>query len=115
MLTHTLFTHYNLTKIICTRVFQDMEFSHLLQAVLAFIFVLGLMFLTLWLIKMCQQKGSLIKFSKCLNKSFRINILERHRLDIKNSVVLLKCDNTEYLVLIGEKSHTLLQQTKVKD
>ena len=92
-----------------------MEFSHLLQAVLAFIFVLGLMFLTLWLIKICQQKGSLIKFSKCLNKSFRINIIERHRLDIKNSVVLLKCDNTEYLVLIGEKSHTLLQQTNVKD
>ncbi len=92
-----------------------MEFSQLLQTVLAFVFVLGLMFLTLWLIKICQQKGSLIKLGKCLNKGSRINILERHRLDIKNSVVLLKCDNTEYLVLIGEKSHTLLQQTKVKD
>lgn len=92
-----------------------MEPSQLLQAVLAFIFVLGLMFLTLWLIKICQQKGSLIKFSKCLNKNSRINIIERHRLDIKNSVVLLKCDNTEHLVIVGEKSHTILQQTKVKD
>jgi flagellar biogenesis protein FliO len=92
-----------------------MELSQLLHTVLAFIFVLGLMFLTLWLIKICQQKGSLIKFGKYLNKTSRINILERHRLDIKNSVVLLKCDNTEYLILIGEKSHTLLQQTKVKD
>ena len=92
-----------------------MEFSQLLQAILAFVFVLGLMFLTLWLIKICQQKGALTKFGKCLNKNSRINILERHRLDIKNSVVLLRCDNTEYLVLIGEKSHTLLQQTIVKD
>ena len=92
-----------------------MEFSQLLQAILAFVFVLGLMFLTLWLIKICQQKGALLKFGKCLNKNSRINILERHRLDIKNSVVLLKCDNTEYLVIVGEKSHTLLQQTKVKE
>lgn len=92
-----------------------MEFSQLLQTILAFIFVLGLMFITLWFIKICQQKGSLINFGKCLNKKSRINILERHRLDIKNSAVLLRCDNTEYLVLIGEKSHTILQQTKVKD
>ena len=92
-----------------------MEFSQFLQTILAFIFVLGLMFITLWFIKICQQKGSLINFGKCLNKKSRINILERHRLDIKNSAVLLRCDNTEYLVLIGEKSHTILQQTKVKD
>lgn len=92
-----------------------MEFSQLLQAVLAFVFVLGLMFLTLWLIKICQQKGGAIKFGKYLNKNTRINIIERQRLDIKNSVVLLKYDHNEYLVLIGEKSHTLLQQTKVKD
>ena len=92
-----------------------MEISQLLQTVIAFVFVLGLMFLTLWLIKICQQKGALIKFGKCLKQNSRISVLERHRLDVKNSAVLLKCDNTEYLVIIGEKSHTLLQQTKVKD
>lgn len=92
-----------------------MEFSQLLQTILAFIFVLGLMFITLWFIKICQQKGALVKFGKCLNKNSRIKVLERHRLDIKNSTVLLKCDNTEYFILIGEKSHTILQQTKVKD
>ena len=92
-----------------------MEFSQLLQTILAFIFVLGLMFITLWLIKICQQKGTLIKLSKCLNKNSRIQILERHRVDIKNSAILLKCDNTEYFMIIGEKSHTILQQTNVKD
>ena len=92
-----------------------MEFSQLLQAILAFVFVLGLMFLTLWIIKICQQKGALIKIGKCLNKNSRITIMERHRLDIKNSIILFKCDTIEYLVLVGEKSHTLLQQTKVKD
>ena len=92
-----------------------MEFSQLFQTILAFIFVLGLMFITLWFIKICQQKGLSVKFNKYLNKTSRIHIIERHRLDIKNSAVLLKCDNNEYLVIVGEKSHTILQQTKVKD
>ena len=92
-----------------------MEFSQLLQTILAFIFVLGLMFITLWLIKLCQQKGALINLGKHLNKKSRINIIERQRLDIKNSIVLLQCDNIEYLTIIGEKSHLLLQQTKVKE
>ena len=92
-----------------------MELSQLLQTILAFIFVLGLMFITLWFIKICQQNGALIKFSKNLKKNSRINILERRRIDIKNTAVLLRCDNTEYFVIIGEKSHTILQQTKVKD
>ena len=92
-----------------------MEFSQIFQAILAFVFVLGLMFITLWFIKMCQQKGTTINFGKCLNGNSRINVLERRRLDVKNSTVLLKCDNTEYFVIIGEKSHTILQQNKVKD
>ena len=92
-----------------------MEFSQLFQAVLAFVFVLGLMFITLWFIKMCQQKGLSVKLNKYLKKNSRIHIIERHRLDMKNSIVLLKCDNTEYFVILGEKSHTILQQTKVKD
>lgn len=92
-----------------------MEFSQLLQTILAFIFVLGLMFITLWFIKICQQKGTLIKIGKCLNKSSRISIAERCRIDIKNSAVLLKCDGCEYFVIIGEKCHTVLHQTKLKD
>ena len=64
---------------------------------------------------MCQQKGLSVKLNKYLKKNSRIHIIERHRLDIKNSIVLLKCDNTEYFVILGEKSHTILQQTKVKD
>ena len=92
-----------------------MEFSQLLQTVLAFVFVLGLMFITLWLIKLCQQKGNLINFGKHLNKKNRIKIIERQRLDMKNSVVLLQCDNVEYLAVVGEGSHLLLQQTKVKE
>lgn len=92
-----------------------MEFTQLLQTVLAFIFVLGLMFITLWLIKICQQKGSVINLGKYLNKNSRINIIERQRIDMKNSVVLLQCDNVEYLAIVGEGSHLLLQQTKMKE
>lgn len=92
-----------------------MEFTQLLQTVLAFVFVLGLMFITLWLIKICQQKGSVISLGKYLNKNSRINIIERQRIDMKNSVVLLQCDNVEYLAIVGEGSHLLLQQTKMKE
>lgn len=92
-----------------------MEFTQLLQTVLAFVFVLGLMFITLWLIKICQQKSSVINLGKYLNKNSRINIIERQRIDMKNSVVLLQCDNVEYLAIVGEGSHLLLQQTKMKE
>ena len=92
-----------------------MDFSQLFQTILAFIFVLGLMFLTLWFIKYCQQKGATVKLGKCFNKKSRINIIERQRLDLKNSIILFQCDNTEYLVITGEKNHTLLQQKKTKE
>ena len=92
-----------------------MEYSQLLQTVLAFIFVLGLMFITLWLIKLCQQKSILLNIGKHINKKAKIKIIERHRIDMKNSVVLMQYDNIEYLTIIGEGSHLLLQQTKVKE
>ncbi len=91
-----------------------MEFSQILGAFLALTFVLGLMFITLWLIKLCQQKGINYRINSCLKKGKRIKIIENHRIDIKNSVVLLECDNQEFLILLGNNSNTVLNQTPKK-
>ena len=91
-----------------------MEFSQILLAFLALVFVLGLMFITLWLIKFCQQKGINYRINYCLKKGKRIKIIENQRLDIKNSVILLECDNQEFLILLGSNSNTILNQTPKK-
>jgi len=91
-----------------------MDFGQIFQTLLAFIFVLGLMFLTLWLIKFCQQKGLNSKLARCLSCSKRIQISELQRLDPRNSVVILQCDNIEYLLLIGQGSATILNQHPIR-
>ena len=91
-----------------------MELSQILLAFLALVFVLGLMFITLWLIKFCQQKGINYRINCCLKKGKRIKIIENQRLDIKNSVILLECDNQEFLILLGSNSNTILNQTPKK-
>ncbi len=91
-----------------------METSQIIQALLAFIFVLGLMFITLWLIKFCQQKGLNCRLHKCLKKASRLRIIEQRRLDVRNQVVLIECDSEEYLLLLGAANNLILNQTKPK-
>lgn len=88
-----------------------MEFSQLLHTLLAFIFVLGLIFITLWLIKFCQQKGLSCHLGKCLKYNHRIKILEHHRLDTKNSAILLEYKDQEFLLILGPTSTLLLEQS----
>ena len=91
-----------------------MEFTQIFQSVLAFIFVLGLLFITLWLIKFCQQKGLNCKLAKCFNDNYRIKIIEHRRLDPKNSIILTECDNEEFFILLGSSSNLILKQNKKK-
>lgn len=91
-----------------------MDFSQILQTLSAFIFVLGLMFITLWLIKFCQQKGLNYRLGKCFNDTSRIKILEYKRLDTKTSMVLISYDNDEFLILLGATSNILLKQNSQK-
>lgn len=91
-----------------------MNAPQLLQAILAFIFVLGLLFITLWLIRFCQQKGLNCQIIKPFKTAKKIKIIEHHRIDIKNSLVLFECLNEEFLILAGQNSNILLKQTKNK-
>ncbi len=91
-----------------------MEFTQIFQSIIAFIFVLGLLFTTLWLIKFCQQKGINCRLSKCFNDKNRIKIIELHRIDTKNTITLISCDKDEFFVLLGSSSNLILKQNKKK-
>ncbi len=86
-----------------------MEWHQILQAILSLIFVIGLLFLTLWIFKFCEQKGLKSKLVKGLQSGRRIGILEKRSLDARTQIVLAKVDNTEYVILIGAGNSLLLR------
>ncbi len=88
-----------------------MEWQSVLQAVLSLIFVIGLLLLTLWLIKYCELKSSRCRIFKKLSDSKKLDIIEIRRIDSKNSLALIKYDETEYLLLLGATNNILLKET----
>ena len=91
-----------------------MDYTHITSAVLGLIFVLGLAFITIYLLKWIQNKGANLCLCRRLN-SKKINVLEYHRIDAKNSVVLLEVEKTRYLLLLGGDSPLLLDQKTIKE
>lgn len=87
-----------------------MEWHNILQAVLSLMFVLGLLFLTLWLVKYCELKGLKCRFVKKLKDAQRLNISEIRRIDSKNTLMLLQCDDCEYLILQSPSSNLVLDK-----
>lgn len=85
-----------------------MEWMMVLKAVLSLVFVLGLLFLTLWAVKYCQLHGSKCRFMRQLGETQRLQILEVRRLDAKNSLILFRKDETEHLVLLGSAQNLLI-------
>lgn len=86
-----------------------MEWTMIFKAVLALAFVLGLLLLTLWLIKYCEIHGTKNRFMKKLNAHQRINIIETKRLDAKNTLVLFARDEVEHLVLLGNTQNLVVE------
>ena len=91
-----------------------MEWIMILKAVLALAFVLGLLLLTLWLFKYCELHGAKNRFFKKLQDTQHLKIEEIRRIDARNSVVLVKKDQTEYLLLLGANQNLLLETTECK-
>lgn len=91
-----------------------MEWMMILKAVLVLVFVLGLLLLTLWLLKYCELHGTKNCLFKKLQASQRVTIEEIRRVDSRNSVVLIKKDNTEMLLLLGTNQNLLLDTTEIK-
>lgn len=90
-----------------------MEWHHILQAILSLIFVIGLLFLTLWVFKYLEQKGLRSKFIKTLKSGQRLEVLEKRALDSRTQVALIRADNAEYLILLGSGGNLLLDSHSV--
>ncbi len=91
-----------------------MELGQIFTAVLSLIFVLGLLFLTIWGLKWLQNKSCNLSFCGHLKSARHIKIIEQHRLDAKNQIVLLEADKVRYLMLIGAENNLLLNQSPAK-
>ena len=97
-MTNALLRNYNLhEQVIIGNDYMDM--GQFFQALLAFIFVLGLMFITLWLIKFCQTKGLNCRIGKCFGNDNR-------------TLALIEYDQEEFLLLLGSSSNQLLRQNR---
>ena len=92
-----------------------MEFSQFIQAVCALAFVLGLLFITLWLIKLCQQKGLSCSLSKKLLGNPKIKLLEQKRLDAKNTLSLISYEKEEILLLINHGAGLVISKKTMTD
>ncbi len=90
-----------------------MELILVFKALLALIFVIGLLFLTLWLFKTCRQHGSQCRFFQKLQENKRIKIIENHKLDMKNSLLIFQKDDSEFLLLLGSTQNLLLETKKI--
>lgn len=90
-----------------------MEWMHIFQAVLSLIFVIGLLLLTVWFFKYCEQKGLKSRFAAKLKAGSRINIVEIRRLDAKSALLLVECGDTEYLILNGANTALLLHSKPI--
>lgn len=87
-----------------------MDWLNLLQALISLIFVIGLLLLTLWAFKYCQQKGINCKLTKKFLGGHKINIIEKQSLDSKNQIVLFECNQTEYLILLSSNNNLILEK-----
>lgn len=78
-----------------------MELALFFKAVLSLAFVLGLLLLTLWAIKYLEVNAGKARFLKKLADERRIDVLEMKKIDAKNSLVLVRRDDTEHLLVLG--------------
>ena len=90
-----------------------MEISLIIKAVLALVFVLGLLFITVWGLKYCELKSAKNRFFQNMRKHHRLEIIESRRLDLRNSLFLVRCDNTEHLLLLNPGQNLLLESRPV--
>lgn len=91
-----------------------MEFWVVLKALFSLAFVLGLMLVALWAVKYCQLHAGKIGFVKKIKHNPRLDVVEKRKLDARNTLVLIKRDNVEHLVLING-ANSIVIETDISD
>lgn len=90
-----------------------MDFALFFQALLALLVVIGFVFLLFGGLKFLETKGLVHFLGKKMRFSSRLTVVESKRLDVRNTLVLVRCDKEEYLLLLGNSQNLLLQTKKV--
>ena len=86
---------------------MELETIHYLKFVLALLFVLGLIggFAIIAKRAGLGNRGPMIR-----GKKKRLSIIETMALDPKRRVILVQCDNSEYLLLVGANGEQVINQ-----
>ncbi len=84
-----------------------MEFGEYLQFAAALVFVLGLIGLAAFLAKWFGLNGT--GGISASRTSRRLQIIEKHSLDTKRQLILVRRDDVEHLILIGATSETVVE------
>lgn len=87
-----------------------MDASSIIGAIGALTFVLALIFGAAWIARRFRENGSILKPRRI---GGRMKIVERIHLDGRHQAVLLRCDDTEHLVVLSPESATPLNQDSV--
>jgi flagellar protein FliO/FliZ len=82
-----------------------MEYGSYLRAILALGFVLGLVGIASFLAKKFLLERQLMGG----NKKKRLSIEEIHPIDTKRRLILIKRDNAEHLILLGQGADLLIE------
>ena len=73
-----------------------MEITLIIKAFLALVFVLGLLFVTVWGLKYCELKGAKNRFFQKMRSQRRLEIIENNRIDLRHKNLLYRCDTQEH-------------------
>lgn len=84
-----------------------MEFFPYLKYILGLVFVLGLIAGVTWL---ARHFGMVAKASQKSAGSRRLEITEVLSVDAKRRLILVKRDNTEHLILLGQDRDVVVEQ-----
>jgi len=83
-----------------------MDYESYLRAILALILVIGLIGLLSFLLKRFQLEGRL---TKKMGEDRRLSVVEMTPLDARRRLVLVKRDNVEHLVILGQNSELVVE------
>lgn len=84
-----------------------------LRVILALVFVLALMALLAWAVRRWQSMGGM--GSKLGNTDRRLQLVEQFYFEPKRRLVLMRCDDQEHLILLGQQGETLIESRAVKN
>lgn len=81
-----------------------------LVALSGLVFVIGLVFLTGWILKKFGAPNAGLPAG---DRKKRLSVIEFRRIDPKNTLLLVACDSKEYLIVTGETT-VLLDSFPIK-